>query len=176
VDTFSNVYRRSIFTLERNMQQALMIDEIQSPKKAFTADEASQEAPAIYEVQYGLIDLQWVNILNIFDQSPVHRCHAKQRAITRRAKKGVDFDWAAEIKRHQQMITPLISHVNFDTCKDIYKFKSIKLLIDHYWSHQSYDFFKTQFMIYLVFFVLPFVVDVYYLMMVTIPQGDLMAV
>lgn len=31
-------------------------------------------------------------------------------------------------------------------------------------------------MIYLVFFVLPFVVDVYYLMMVTIPQGDLMAV
>ena len=31
-------------------------------------------------------------------------------------------------------------------------------------------------MIYLVFFVLPFSVDVYYLMMVTIPQGDLMAV
>ena len=31
-------------------------------------------------------------------------------------------------------------------------------------------------MIYLIFFVLPFVVDVYYLMMVTIPQGDLMAV
>ena len=31
-------------------------------------------------------------------------------------------------------------------------------------------------MIYLMFFIFPFIVDLYYLMMVTIPQGDLMTV
>ena len=49
------------------MKAALMIDEIQSPKKAFKEDEEYSEITTTFEVQYGLIDLQWVNILNIFD-------------------------------------------------------------------------------------------------------------
>lgn len=51
-----------------------MIDEIQSPKKAFKEDEQYCEAVPTFEVQYGLIDLSWVNVLNIFDQQPVNRC------------------------------------------------------------------------------------------------------
>ena len=78
-----------------------MIDEIQSPKKAFKDDAEYSEATTTFEVQYGLIDLQWVNILNIFDQSPVNRCHKRQRAVGVKGKKNTDFDWIAEIKRHQ---------------------------------------------------------------------------
>jgi hypothetical protein len=104
VDTFSNEYRRSIHTLERNMQAALMIDEIQSPKKAFKEDEEYHEATTTFEVQYGLIDLQWVNMLNIFDQSPINRCHKRQRAVGVKGKKTAEFDWGAEIKRHQLLM------------------------------------------------------------------------
>lgn len=49
------------------------------------------------------------------------------------------------------------------------------MLIDHYWNNQSCDFFKTQFIIYLLFFLLPFSVDVYYLMLVTLPHYDVSA-
>lgn len=38
---------------------------------------------------------------------------------------------------------PLISYINSEKNLDTYKYQSIKLLIDHYWAHQSYDFFKT---------------------------------
>ena len=68
VATFTNEYKRSIHTLERNMQQALMIDEIQSAKRPFEDGESPCAIPASYEVQYGLIDLGWVNVLNVFDQ------------------------------------------------------------------------------------------------------------
>lgn len=70
---------------------------------------------------------------------------------------------------------PLISYIDASRNMDVFKHRSIRLLIDHYWTHQSCDFFKTQFVAYLIFFMLPFSVDLYYLMSTTLPQGDVTA-
>ena len=51
------------------MQAALVIDEIQSlQKKENEAEEGDSGERGLFEVQYGLIDMDWVNILNVFDQ------------------------------------------------------------------------------------------------------------
>lgn len=152
-----------------------MIDDIQSPKKAFKDDEEHCEGLTTFEVQYGLIDLNWVNILNIFDQQPIHKCLKRQKQSTKKTKKNThwEFNWHDEIKRHQEKKLPLIAFIDAEKNLDIFKYQSIKLMIDHYWNNQSCDYFKTQFLIYLLFFILPFAVDLYYLILVTIPYRDI---
>ena len=65
---FTNDYRRSIQSLEKNMSQAFFIDDIHSPQTS------KEDSKIEYkEVQYGIINLDWVNILNIFDQQPISK-------------------------------------------------------------------------------------------------------
>ena len=62
---FTNEYCRSMQALERNMGQALMIDEIRSSGNMIAADNDKEK---VFEVQYGFIDLDWISMLNVFDQ------------------------------------------------------------------------------------------------------------
>ena len=105
----------------------------------------------------------------------MHNCVKRQRIKAKKSRKNAhhEFNWSEEIKRHQQKKLPLIAFIDSEKNLDLYKCQSIKLMIDHYWNNQSCDYFKTQFLIYLFFFIFPFAVDIYYVILVTIPYRDL---
>mmetsp|Transcript_42419 Transcript_42419/g.65073 ORF Transcript_42419/g.65073 Transcript_42419/m.65073 type:complete len:309 (+) Transcript_42419:4799-5725(+) len=126
------------------------------------AQEEEQESLA--EVQYGLIDLDWMNILNVFDQKPLHFLALQAQLRTGRRKKGesVVFNFKKELARQQENRRPFLDYVANYKKMDIFTFESIKLLIDDGWRGIGYDFFKLQFWIFTLFFVLPFAVDLYH--------------
>ena len=162
---FTNEYKRNINVLERNLKQALMIDEISSPENAFSKKELNLPAGPLYEVQYGLIDLNWVNILNIFDQVPINRLWQQQLAAKKcKRSSSVPFDYNTEIKKYSDNFRPLLWCLSCMNDIDIFNHHSTRLIIDHYWKQQGYHFFKIQFYAYVIFFVFPFGVDLYYLM------------
>jgi len=151
---FTNDYRRSSQSLEKNMSQAFFFDEIHSPQNS------KEDSKIEYkEVQYGIINLDWVNILNIFDQQPI------SKLIERHKKSKSKSPWAykEELKKQKKLQKSIVEHISESKTLDVYTFESVKLLIDHNWDIIGYDFFKTQFWIFMAFFVLPFGVDLIHL-------------
>ena len=63
-------YVRSLNALERNLAQAFQIDKIETPHNQELTKHGDRTS--IYEVQYGFIHLDWLNVLNVFNQEPPH--------------------------------------------------------------------------------------------------------
>ena len=71
------------------------------------------------------------------------------------------FDFDKELAYLDVRKKPLIQYVTQSKKSDIFTYESIKILIDHGWDHAAYDFFKTQFWVFLTFFIFPFGIDLY---------------
>ena len=65
--------------------------------------------------------------------------------------------------KQKKLRKSVVEYISESKTLDIYNFESVKLLIDHNWNIIGYDFFKTQFWIFMAFFVLPLGVDLIHL-------------
>jgi hypothetical protein len=67
---FANDYSRSLNSLEKNLGRALHIEDIMNANTVYDLSKFGEGQ--ICEVQYGFIDMDWINILNIFDKTPLN--------------------------------------------------------------------------------------------------------
>ena len=73
------------------------------------------------------------------------------------------MNFKQELEAIRERKRPLVDYISKFPKIDIFKYESIKILIDHNWESLAYDFFKTQFYVFVIMFLLPFILDLYYL-------------
>jgi hypothetical protein len=96
----------------------------------------------------------------VFDQQPLSKLIDRHR---RSKKSKTEWDFKSELQRQKKLRKSIVELVSEQGTLEIFTFESIKLLIDHNWDLIGYDFFKTQFWIFMAFFCLPFAIDLMHL-------------
>jgi hypothetical protein len=78
-------------------------------------------------------------------------------------KNKIPWEYKSELKKQKQVSKNILEHISDSKTLEIFTYESVKIMIDHSWDKVGYDFFKTQFWIFMAFFVLPFAVDLIHL-------------
>lgn len=108
-----------------------------------------------------MINQDWVNILNIFDQQPISRLANRQKLRDKKQLLQTPLDFDSEIKRQKLHRLSLLETISKSHNLDLFNYDSVKIIIEHSWTNFGYGFFKLQLWFFLIFFLLPFWVDIY---------------
>lgn len=143
-------YPKSLHQLELFLAMALEIDHTPSPQSA---------DHKLINVEYGYIDLDWFNLLNLFSQQPPHHLWQDQQR-NKKAHKYAPFDFSKALKTQRATRQPLMKVIADSPKDEVFRYESIKALIDHEWADHAQFFFTAQFLSFVAFFCLPVGIDV----------------
>jgi len=122
------------------MGSVLQISTIHHPSNL--VESLSQSTDEIKEVQYGLVNQDWVNILNIFDQQPISRLANRQKLRDKKQLLKTPLDFDSEIKRQKLHRLSLLETISKSHKLDLFTYESVKIIIEHSWTNFGYGFFK----------------------------------